>query len=204
MRLLEGDAYADLRDCICVDNCEEHYARFRQLLVNIVLATDIVDSDLQQARKDLWNKAFYDPDRVPYDNDMLFAFCRPDEQYVVNRKATIVIDHIIQASDVAHTMQHWHVYCKWNRKLFQEAYAAYAAGRTNENPATNWYNGEIDFFDNYIIPLARKLQECGVFGVSGDEYLQYALQNREEWVIKGKSIVAGLWGEMSDTVIEEV
>jgi hypothetical protein len=59
-------------------------------------------------------------------------------------------------------------------------------------------------FDNYIIPLARKLQECGVFGVSGDEYLQYALQNREEWVIKGKSIVAGLWGEMSDTVIEEV
>lgn len=145
MRLLEGDAYADLRDCICVDNCEEHYARFRQLLVNIVLATDIVDSDLQQARKDLWNKAFYDPDRVPYDNDMLFAFCRPDEQYVVNRKATIVIDHIIQASDVAHTMQHWHVYCKWNRKLFQEAYAAYAAGRTNENPVTNWYNGEIGF-----------------------------------------------------------
>ena len=27
-----------------------------------------------------------------------------------NRKATIVLEHIIQASDVSHTMQHWHVY----------------------------------------------------------------------------------------------
>ena len=46
--------------------------------------------------------------------------------------------------------------------------------------------GEIGFFDFYIIPLARKLKECGVFGVSSDEYLQYALENRREWEIKGK------------------
>jgi hypothetical protein len=25
-------------------------------------------------------------------------------------RATIVIEHIIQASDVSHTMQHWHIY----------------------------------------------------------------------------------------------
>ena len=30
-------------------------------------------------------------------------------------RATIVIEHIIQASDVSHTMQHWHVYQKWNK-----------------------------------------------------------------------------------------
>jgi hypothetical protein len=29
-------------------------------------------------------------------------------------------------------------------------------------------------FDNYVIPLARKLKECNVFGVSSDEYLNYA------------------------------
>jgi hypothetical protein len=28
---------------------------------------------------------------------------------------------------------------------------------------------EIGFFDFYIIPLAKKLKECGVFGVSSDE-----------------------------------
>jgi len=40
------------------------------------------------------------------------------------------------------------------------------------------YKGEIGFFDFYIIPLAKKLKECGVFGVSSDEYLNYATKNR--------------------------
>jgi hypothetical protein len=44
------------------------------------------------------------------------------------------------------------------------------------------------FFDNYIIPLAKKLQECGVFGVSSDEYLQYAIANRQEWERRGKFV----------------
>ena len=40
-----------------------------------------------------------------------------------------------------------------------------------------------------IIPLAKKLKECGVFGVSSEEYLQYAEANRKEWAAKGKEIV---------------
>ena len=46
------------------------------------------------------------------------------------------------------------------------------------------------FFDNYIIPLAKKLKDCGVFGVSSDEYLDYAVQNRAEWEERGQEIVA--------------
>ena len=39
-----------------------------------------------------------------------------------------------------------------------------------------WYPlGELKFFDNYIIPLARKLKECNIFGVSSDECLNYAV-----------------------------
>ena len=38
-------------------------------------------------------------------------------------------------------------------------------------------------------PLANKLKECGVFGVSGDEYLNYATANRREWARKGKKMV---------------
>jgi hypothetical protein len=45
------------------------------------------------------------------------------------------------------------------------------------DPSENWYQGEIGF-DFYIIPLA-KLKDCGVFGVSSDEYLNYALKNRQ-------------------------
>ena len=49
----------------------------------------------------------------------------------------------------------------------------------------------VGFFDFYIIPLANKLKECGVFGVASDEYLTYAQANRREWELKGKEIVAG-------------
>lgn len=41
------------------------------------------------------------------------------------------------------------------------------------------FQGEIGFFDFYIIPLAKKLKECGVFGVSSVEYLDYATKNRK-------------------------
>ena len=62
-------------------------------------------------------------------------------------------------------------------------------GRTDTDPSTNWYQGEIGFFDFYIIPLAKKLKDCGVFGVSSDEYLNYAMQNRNEWKDRGQEIV---------------
>ena len=64
-------------------------------------------------------------------------------------------------------------------------------GRGTEDPSIGWYQGELNFLDFYIIPLAKKLKECGVFGVSSDEYLQYALQNREEWKRKGRVVVQG-------------
>lgn len=88
-------------------------------------------------------------------------------------------------------MQHWHVFRKWNERLFLEIYQAYLDGRIDQDPSENWYKGEIGFFDYYIIPLARKLETCGIFGVSSDEYLQYATNNRTEWVEKGEAIVQG-------------
>jgi hypothetical protein len=39
-----------------------------------------------------------------------------------NGKAMSAIEHLFQASDVAHKMQHWHVYGKWNGQLFEELY----------------------------------------------------------------------------------
>ena len=32
-----------------------------------------------------------------------------------------------------------------------------------------------------IIPLAKKLRDCNIFGVSSDECLNYAQRNRDEW-----------------------
>jgi hypothetical protein len=89
-------------------------------------------------------------------------------------------------------MQHWHVYRKWNARLFEESYMAFLEGRAEKDPSEIWYEGEIGFFDFYIIPLAKKLKDCGVFGVSSDEYLTYAMQNRQEWEERGRQVVAEL------------
>eukprot|EP00541_Cyclophora_tenuis_P001694 CAMPEP_0116549182 /NCGR_PEP_ID=MMETSP0397-20121206/4737_1 /TAXON_ID=216820 /ORGANISM="Cyclophora tenuis, Strain ECT3854" /LENGTH=288 /DNA_ID=CAMNT_0004073889 /DNA_START=14 /DNA_END=881 /DNA_ORIENTATION=- len=170
--------YAALRACIW--NSDQERRRFRQLLVNAVMATDILDKEQQLIRKKRWDKAFHDPERrLSMDST---------EELTMNRKATSVLEHIIQASDVAHTMQHWRIYCKWNQRLFEEMYLAYKTGRSSKDPSIGWYEGEIWFFDHYIIPLAKKLRECGVFGVASDEYLTYALENRKEWEMKGRDV----------------
>ena len=71
-----------------------------------------------------------------------------------------------------------------------ECYNAYLAGRADSDPSDGWYKGEMGFFDFYIIPLAKKLKDCGVFGKSSDEYLNYAIQNRKEWELRGQDVVA--------------
>jgi class 3 adenylate cyclase len=180
--LLMKATFKDLRKAIC--KSESEFFRFRQLVVNSVMATDIVDKELGALRKKRWETAF--------SQEGMVQECSPKRALEdSNRKATIVIEHLIQASDVAHTMQHWHVYLKWNERLFEENYLAYLNGRTAKDPSEGWYQGELGFFDYYIIPLAKKLKECGVFGVASDEYLNYAMNNRSEWSIKGHTIVKG-------------
>ena len=176
--LLMEDSYSALRRAIYATEAE--FKRFRQLIVNTILATDIMDKELKVLRNARWENAF---------TDYTSRLTKESTRDTVNRKATIVIEHLIQASDVAHTMQHWQIYRKWNARLFQEMYKAYAEGRSDTDPSVGWYKGEMGFFDFYIIPLAKKLEECGVFGVSSHEYLNYAKENRKEWELKGQGIV---------------
>jgi 3'5'-cyclic nucleotide phosphodiesterase len=92
--LLMEPAYTEFRDALCSGS--NGIKRFRQLVVNAIMATDIMDSELKQLRDGRWKKAFCEE----------AASLDPSEREQVNRKATVVIEHIIQASDVAHTMQH--------------------------------------------------------------------------------------------------
>jgi class 3 adenylate cyclase len=177
--LMNESKYSELRAVIFTNKAE--LSRFRDLVVNGVMATDIADKDLKTLRNNRWDRAF----KMDTTLDSSAVTLKDS----VNRKATIVIEHLIQASDVSHTMQHWHVFRKWNQCLFEEMYEAYISGRADKNPVDFWYQGEIGFFDYYIIPLAKKLKDCGVFGVSSDEYLNYAVKNREEWEARGHEIV---------------
>ena len=96
--LLMEPRFGELQTCIFSNDEGRH--RFRQLVVNTVMATDIMDRDLITERKNRWERTFAHNEQAPPDPFQLHT-----EQENVNRKATIVIEHIIQASDVAHTMQ---------------------------------------------------------------------------------------------------
>ena len=86
--------YQQLRSTIYTTEAE--LRRLRQLVVNIVIATDIFDNDLRDFRNARWDKAYSCNAKETREN--------------INRKATIGIEHLIQASDVSHTMQPWPVY----------------------------------------------------------------------------------------------
>ena len=122
-RLMDSD-YREFRNCLCPNQYE--LKRFRNFVVNtgkwmcgaqllyigrlqfqyhfsqvlahqylaIVMATDIADKELNGKRKERWRQCFEEWPDDPTNDD-------------IQRKATIVIEHLIQASDVAHTMQHF-------------------------------------------------------------------------------------------------
>mmetsp|Transcript_5697 Transcript_5697/g.16490 ORF Transcript_5697/g.16490 Transcript_5697/m.16490 type:complete len:652 (+) Transcript_5697:160-2115(+) len=179
--MLMDKRFERLRKCIYQTNIERK--RFRQLVINGVLATDIADREINQERQKKWERAFANPTVKISEQSSLQL------QEDMNRKATAVIEHIIQVSDVAHTMQHWHIYRRWNERLFHEMHNAFSSGKVSVDPSTNWYIGELGFFDYYLIPLAMKLKECGVFGASGYEYISYVLKNKKEWERKGRQVV---------------
>jgi class 3 adenylate cyclase len=177
--MLMDPRFERLRKCIYQTNVERK--RFRQLVINSVMATDIAGRQVNEERQKKWDKAFR---RKTIDTTSALQM-----QDDMNRKSTAVIEHIIQVSDVAHTMQHWHIYRRWNERLFHEMHNAFQSQEVSVDPSTNWYIGELGFFDYYLIPLAMKLKECGVFGASGYEYISYVLKNKKEWERKGRQVV---------------
>ncbi|KAL3940805.1 MAG: hypothetical protein SGBAC_004721 [Bacillariaceae sp.] len=173
--LLMTESFRNLRKCLFESHKEQ--ARFRHLLVNCVMATDIFDSDLRALRKKRWEKSFP-------EGSSEFT-CENEE---ANCRATIVMEHVMQASDVAHTMQDWDLYRLWNESLFFEMYDAFAEGRSDKDPSDGWYQGELWFFDNWVIPLATNLRQCGVLDIISQQLLRQAKDNRQKWELKGEEL----------------
>jgi hypothetical protein len=58
------------------------------------------------------------------------------------------MEHIIQASDIAHTMQEWEINHQWNEHLFHEIYPSFLDGRAEEYASEEWYMEDLSYFDN--------------------------------------------------------
>lgn len=100
-------------------------------------------------------------------------------------KASTVLEQMIQTADVAHTMQSWEVFMKWNTKLYDELWAAKLKGR-GPDVSANWFKGQMGFFDHYILPLAKRLEQSGVFGKSGEIFAKNLEKNRTRWLEEGE------------------
>jgi class 3 adenylate cyclase len=177
LSVLMDAEYKDLQVAIYGNDTE--FERFRHLVINAVMATDLFDEELIADRNQRWLEAFSEENR---DTSM-------SDKELENLRATVLMEKIMQASDIGHTMQHFHSYKRWNERLYCEVYDGYEAGRLEADPSKDWYEGEIKFFDQFVIPLAKKLKDCGKFGNAGEDAFSAAQSNRKEWVVKGVSIV---------------
>jgi hypothetical protein len=185
--ILMSAEYKDLQNAIYCDSSE--FTRFRGIVVNSIMATDLFDEELIADRKKRWLEAFN-----PEHRDVSLS-----EEEQLNLKATILMEHVMQAADISHTMQHFHSYRGWSERLFIERMTGFESGRLAEDPSKTWYEGEIKFFDQYVIPLANKFKESGIFGIAGNDALKCAQANRKEWVVKGVSIVGDLQNKYNDS-----
>ncbi|KAL3823001.1 hypothetical protein ACHAXA_008141 [Cyclostephanos tholiformis] len=99
-----------------------------------------------------------------------------------------VLETMMNAADVAHTMQSFRVFVKWNKRLLRELYVAHKSGRLCFDPCENWYENQIGFFTYYILPLSEKMKNCGVFGHTGSVFEYFAAENKKRWMKEGEGI----------------
>jgi hypothetical protein len=122
-------------------------------------------------------------------------------------------EHLMLLSDVAHLLQGWANFVKWNFRLCEceiqmldilvlffldsniaalvtcnitdkELHDCYKKGLCVD-PRPGWYQGQIGFFDNYVIPLSQRSKSYLREDFS-NSLLNYGLTNRKIWMAHGK------------------
>ena len=198
--ILAEPCFEELRGAIYGDECD----KFRDLVIDLVLCTDISCPERIALQKSKWNIAFPSTRRAKSDSILYknqaglnkltkkhersgsasnHSSFNPSDPH--NKlKAQVVLEQLMQIADVAHITQDWDVFIKWNKKLYDELWAANIADR-GFDPSKNWYKGQIGFLDSYVIPLTNRVYECGVFGVKGKSFLINAQNIRERWIKEG-------------------
>jgi len=101
-----------------------------------------------------------------------------------------LIQHLIQAADIAHSMQSFETSLRWNYRLFKELHACFTSNLLPADPGSFWATGEVGFFDAYVQPLATGLSRITSCPGS-DEILMlsnFAKTNQDQWARHGKQI----------------
>lgn len=100
-------------------------------------------------------------------------------------KMTVVMETIIQAADVAHNLQGWDHMVKFSNRLYFELRKAFAEDR-GMDPEPRWFENQIGFLESYLLPLAHRLEDTGVFGPDGGCVFAATVESlRDRWLTDG-------------------
>lgn len=133
----------------------------------------------------------------------------PDEFRVTRSglKRCVRNEHLMLLSDVGHLLQSWENFIKWNFRLFKEIHECHRK-KLCDNPRETWVQGQVAFFDKYIIPLAER---CRTFFPEefGESLISNAMNNLKLWTIFGvqatNMMALGVRNdEREDTVLMEL
>mmetsp|Transcript_15384 Transcript_15384/g.28983 ORF Transcript_15384/g.28983 Transcript_15384/m.28983 type:complete len:1197 (+) Transcript_15384:315-3905(+) len=97
----------------------------------------------------------------------------------------VAVEHLMQGSDVAHLMQDWSIFLKFNYRLYKELMACYKSGLMPD-PSGNWAIGQIGFFTHYVIPLAERIETICGGSISSLHLSQNARANMNRWQEEGE------------------
>lgn len=103
-------------------------------------------------------------------------------------KAAVVMETIMTAADVAHNLQGWDQMVLWSGRLYLELRKAYVQNRGTD-PQIRWFENQIGFLESYLLPLARRLEDTGVFGEQmGQSFATTVEANRDKWLKDGMHV----------------
>jgi len=175
-------AFSDLRSCVCKNRSDLEF--FRRLLGKSITAVKAEAADTIQISNEGSSIDWSRPGKASTST----------ESQAASRKAMAIVETLLRVSDVSYAIQHFPVFKKWNKLLFQEIYARYksksstAEENTIIDPSLTWYERELESFDDRIL-LVKELRDSGVFNKLADVYLSTAIANRREWKEKGEPMI---------------
>lgn len=124
--------------------------------------------------------------------EALEMYRRPEEQGLDEPdefRALVVLETILTAADVAHNLQGWEQMVVWSGRLYLELRKSHVEGR-GADPRHKWFENQIGFLESYLLPLAHRLEDTGVFGdIVGASFATIIEQNRDRWVEEGQEVV---------------
>ena len=77
----------------------------------------------------------------------------------------------------------------WSGRLYFELRKAHVLRRGGD-PQIRWFENQIGFLESYLLPLARRLEDTGVFGdgALGQSFARIVEANRDMWLVEGQEV----------------